>query len=82
VPFGATTKKWLMLYRDRWRPRGISDRFFLNKSGKPLSNAAIAQMVKKYGKLAAVPGFMFIYLGIHTPPTIFDITPETSFDSR
>jgi len=55
VPFGATTKKWLMLYRDRWRPRGISDRFFLDKGGHPMSKNAVAQMVKKYGIRAGVP---------------------------
>jgi len=54
VPFGVTTKKWLMLYRDRWRPRGISDRFFLNRTGYPLSKHAITLVVKKYGRKAGI----------------------------
>lgn len=54
VPFGATTKKWLMLYRDRYRPRGLSNRFFLNRNGGPLTANAVQQMVKKYGRLASV----------------------------
>ena len=50
VPFGASTKKWLMLYRDRYRPRRFSNRYFLTKTGTPLSAGSVEQMVKKHAR--------------------------------
>ncbi len=82
VPFGATTKKWLMLYRDRWRPRGISDRFFLIGQDTHYLNKPLRKSLRNMVAKQELPEFTHTCFGIPMRQIIYDSTRGICSDSR
>ncbi|MFP4482042.1 MAG: tyrosine-type recombinase/integrase [Thermovirgaceae bacterium] len=58
VPFLGEVRNRLRIYLEKGRPlleRGISDRVFLSRSGKPLRREDLWRIIRKRGKMAGIP---------------------------
>lgn len=55
VPIGAETQKYLLAYRDMWRPQTDAATLFVTNDGRPLSWVGLHLMLRRLGQRAGVP---------------------------
>lgn len=56
VPFGVTTRAWLVRYLERRRESAATNYVFVNEYGEKLTTSAMSHRVSKYGRDAGLRG--------------------------